>query len=151
MTVLPETKRDRLDRAIIVAIQRAAMVLVVLIFIALIQAFRYGFAARDYLFLLAGSVISIAAIAVYAWLPSPKGGAMMLLVWCCGLLPVAFLIYVAGYRGLWSLTELRDGLVIRPFVKALVFGYLGWSAARHFAKVTDLVRERDQSPARPPA
>jgi hypothetical protein len=150
MTVLPETKHDRLNRAIIVAIQRAAIVLIVLIFIGLIQAFRYGFAARDYLFLLVGSIVSIAAMALYAWLPSPKG-AMMLVIWGCGFLPLAFLIYVAGYHGLWSLTELRNGLTIRPFIKALIFGYLGWSAARHFAKVTNLVRQRDQSLAQPPA
>ncbi len=114
---------------------------------AFVQAVRKGLWAADYLPLLLLSILSMAAVYLYAYtamafaagLPRWRGFALT----TAGILvPFAFGYYLAGYRGLWHLLKLRDHFspaVLGIGATFLVLGFLLLKQVHRLWEVRQLV------------
>lgn len=115
------------ERRLTLSAAQATSMCVLIAAFAAVQGLRFGFQARDYLELLGVALVSIALIfgGLLALAPTEEqrrswlGAAAIFAL----LVPFGLACYVAFYRGLWGLMDLRDGWSWLPLLRApLCFG-----------------------------
>jgi len=130
-------------------IGRSSVPLLCVIGFAVVQGFRFGFLQRDYVVLLIGALVSMAAMVAYALvglqrlLGKPKA-LWMAVASAGGFIPYLYCCYLVFYRGVWRLASLRFGFALTPFLSAVAFAILGFVALKHFYLLTELSKSVDR-------
>lgn len=128
---------------------RSSVPLLTIVGFAVVQGIRNGFMQRDYLVLVIGALVSMAAMVAYAivgirrLLGKPKA-PWMFLASAGGLIPYLYCCYLVFYRGIWRLADLRFGFALTPVLSGIAFALLGYLALKHFYLLTELSKTVDQ-------
>ena len=61
--------------------------------------------------------------------------ALRIIPLSCNLFILSFFLYLFIYRGLWALSELKDGLAFSPFLKCLFFVTTGYFSIKSFSHI----------------
>jgi hypothetical protein len=134
------------QRATVDQIGRASLPLVIIVLFSLTQGIRFGFATSDYLFLLLASMISGSAMFFFGLLEIHKAMGEEKRPWMFfaalgGFVPYLFSLYLIGVRGIWSLTQLRQGASVSLIVASVSFVLLGYWFLRAYWRLTEIRAE----------
>jgi len=142
--------RDTLIRGSLFLFGEMSLPFFAILAFAIVQAIRFGLPGFDYLWLILGSIASIAAGALYSLdirmsAEGSKGGTWRHFVGPLGMLTYIFILYLFFYRGLWSLASLMNGFSYRPILRTIVFAGLSFHALKKFHQLTEMERMLRQS------
>ena len=118
---------------------RVLIALMIIFAFAVVQGYRYGYRTSDYIFLISASAVFYVVMCFYYVIMTIRTHSQeksqlawpYLIIYSGETALVMFLLYIIGYRGLWSLYGLKDGFSFRPIIKTLVFVWIGCSALKY--------------------
>ena len=146
MTTTEQEKMDvsisQLQREFVTLAGKAATALIPVFIYSVVRLIRIGNEA-DYLLLLVGSILSVAAMMGYIiteltnGVKNKKSFLAMILAFG-GFIPWAFGTYLVLISGFWSLSELSEGFSSFVILKAIAFVFLGYILVSNFHKITEI-------------
>jgi hypothetical protein len=133
---------SQLQREFVTLAGTATTALIPVSIYAIVQLIRVGNEA-DYLFLLAGSILSVVAILGFIGNELTNGvrnnkSFLAMILALGGFIPWAFGTYLVLISGFWSLSELLEGFSSFVILKAIVFVSLGYILVSNFYKITEI-------------
>jgi hypothetical protein len=140
--------RDDSSRFIARLITKATLAAWFIVILSVVLIYRNGFTTR-YLFLILGSILSVAAMMAYGLLIVADKGRKhkswsKSLTSIGGFIPYLFGCYLAFYEGLYRLSFLLHGFSFRTIAVACLFIILGYAMGKGIYRISEFGRQVDE-------